>query len=133
MPLMWAHAEYLKLLRTFRDGVVFDWIPEVARRYASSSFRPRLGEVWKSNRHAVRVEAGTVLRIQASRPFRLRWTNDEWLTPRDTDSLPSFLGMEYVDLELSREQRAPIRFTFFWKKENRWEGKDYFVEVFPSA
>lgn len=131
MPLMWAHAEYLKLLRTFRDGVVFDWIPDVARRYVNRSFRPRLGEVWKPNRHAVRVEAGTVLRIQGSQPFRLRWTNDEWLTPCDSDSLPTALGVEYVDLEISREQRAPLRFTFFWKEENRWEGKDYFVEVFP--
>lgn len=27
MPLMWAHAEYLKLLRSIADGLVFDRIP----------------------------------------------------------------------------------------------------------
>ena len=31
MPLMWAHAEYIKLLRSVSDGHVFDLIPEVAR------------------------------------------------------------------------------------------------------
>ena len=33
MPLMWAHAEYIKLLRSVSDGHVFDLIPEVASRY----------------------------------------------------------------------------------------------------
>ena len=33
MPLMWAHAEYVKLLRSVSDGRVFDLIPEVANRY----------------------------------------------------------------------------------------------------
>ena len=35
MPLMWAHAEYIKLLRSVADGQVFDLIPEVAERYLS--------------------------------------------------------------------------------------------------
>ena len=30
MPLMWAHAEYIKLLRSKQDGKIFDSIPEVA-------------------------------------------------------------------------------------------------------
>ena len=33
MPLMWSHAEYIKLLRSVRDNRVFDFIPEVAERY----------------------------------------------------------------------------------------------------
>jgi hypothetical protein len=41
MPLMWAHAEYLKLLRSTADGVVFDLIPEVAERYDESKFANR--------------------------------------------------------------------------------------------
>ena len=37
MPLMWAHAEYIKLLRSVSDGRVFDLIPEVAHRYLGRS------------------------------------------------------------------------------------------------
>jgi glucoamylase len=33
MPLMWAHADYIKLLRSVREGKVFDLIAEVAKRY----------------------------------------------------------------------------------------------------
>jgi glucoamylase len=33
MPLLWAHAEYIKLLRSTCDHQVFDFIPAVAERY----------------------------------------------------------------------------------------------------
>ena len=32
-PLLWAHSEYIRLLRSRHDGKVFDVIPEVAARY----------------------------------------------------------------------------------------------------
>ncbi len=40
-PLMWAHAEYIKLLRSVADGKVFDLVPEVAARYLPRSRRPQ--------------------------------------------------------------------------------------------
>lgn len=33
MPLAWAHAEYVRLLRSIRDGRVFDLPPQVYQRY----------------------------------------------------------------------------------------------------
>ena len=33
-PLVWAHAEYLKLLRSVVDGAVYDRISVVEERYA---------------------------------------------------------------------------------------------------
>ena len=33
MPLVWAHAEYLKLCRSLRDGEVFDRPPQTVQRY----------------------------------------------------------------------------------------------------
>jgi glucoamylase len=36
MPLAWAHAEYIKLVRSATDGRAFDFIPEVAARYLIS-------------------------------------------------------------------------------------------------
>jgi glucoamylase len=37
MPLVWAHAEYLKLARSIRDGKVFDLPPAAAQRYLSGT------------------------------------------------------------------------------------------------
>jgi hypothetical protein len=42
------------------------------------------------------------------------------------------VGVEFVDLDAS-EQQAPIRFTFFWLDDNRWEGKDYAVYLQARA
>ncbi|HEY2107463.1 MAG TPA: glycoside hydrolase family 15 protein [Candidatus Binataceae bacterium] len=39
MPLMWAHAEYIKLLRSTHDGKVFDLIPEVASHFGKGKRR----------------------------------------------------------------------------------------------
>ncbi|PWU13483.1 MAG: glucoamylase, partial [Verrucomicrobia bacterium] len=36
MPLCWAHAEYLTLVRSRKDGVGFDLIPPVQQRYAAN-------------------------------------------------------------------------------------------------
>ena len=41
------------------------------------------------------------------------------------------LGIGYVDIEIGRDERSPVRFTFFWKEAGTWEGRDYMVEVSP--
>jgi glucoamylase len=127
-PLMWAHAEYIKLLRSASEGRVFDLIPAVAQRYRHRRNCMAL-EVWKPNRRARAVEAGRTLRIQAPLPFRLRWTADQWQTANDTQSTSTAVGVYFVDINATEYQRAPIRFTFFWMSEDRWEGRDYVVAV----
>lgn len=129
MPLMWAHAEYIKLLRSVSDGHVFDLIPEVASRYLGDRKACQSFEVWKPNRHARVVKRGYTLRVQVPAPFRLHWTTDEWRTARDTASGTTALGIEFIDIPISAAQQAPIRFTFFWPESNSWEGRDYMVEV----
>lgn len=50
----------------------------------------------------------------------------------DARSRSTGVGIEFVDLPLP-EQKTPIRFTFLWVDENRWEGKDYKVELQARA
>ncbi len=128
MPLMWAHAEYIKLLRSAADGQVFDCIPIVAARYLGKRGRKDL-EVWKPTRRVRSMTAGDVLRIQAEAPFRLRWTCDEWQTVQDTVSISPGLGAHLVDIRVPGQQKMPVRFTVFWTDSQRWEGRDYNVEV----
>ncbi len=128
MPLMWAHAEYIKLLRSLADGQAFDSIANVAERYLGGRGRRDL-EVWKPNRRVKRVRPGQVLRVQAPEPFRLHWTVDEWRTTRDTDARDSGLGIFFADIPVDRSQTAPVRFTFLWTERGSWEGRDYAAEV----
>ncbi|HLI78477.1 MAG TPA: glycoside hydrolase family 15 protein, partial [Candidatus Binataceae bacterium] len=130
MPLMWAHAEYIKLLRSAADGKVFDFIPAVAARYLEGK-KPRRIELWKSNRQPKSVRAGSMLRIQQKDPFVLHWTRDEWHTAIDTASTMTPLGFTYVDIDVAPDGPGPIRFTFRWRDPDHWEGRDYVIAIDP--
>jgi glucoamylase len=73
--------------------------------------------------------AGDVLRIQTQAAFLLHWTSTEWETSQDRVSVDTGLGTHFVDIPVSSQQKAPVRFTFFWTEAQRWEGRDYEVEV----
>jgi len=129
MPLMWAHAEYIKLLRSVRDGKVSDLIPEVAKRYLGNGTNRCKFEIWKPMRQVRNVERGFILRIQVLARFHLHWSADEWKTVKDTASSNTVLGVEYVDIPVAAEQQGNIRFTFFWTATDSWEGRDYLVAI----
>jgi glucoamylase len=134
MPLVWAHAEYIKLLRSTLDGVVFDRIPAVAGRYqrADPPARTRY-EMWKFNRRCRTIQPGCTLRILAGAAFRLRWTADEWQNVIDSASTPTAVGVDFVDIPVPANQTAPFRFTFFWTGPGRWEGSDFSVAIERAA
>lgn len=133
MPLLWAHAEYVKLLRSVRDGRAFDLVPAVAERYIGARRECALLEIWKPNRQPRAVRPGWTLRIQAPGAFHLVWTADGWTTVRDTRSTGTRLGIEFVDVAIDAGQRAPIEFTFRWGEGERWEGRNYAVRIAPAS
>lgn len=131
-PLMWAHAEYVKLLRSAGDGQVFDRVPAVFERY-QSAHRPPPIEVWSFSRRVRSISSGSILRVQARSAFRLRWTVGEWAAAVDSVSTGTVVNIDFVDIPITSEQTAPIRFTFFWPASERWEGRDFEITVEGSA
>ncbi|MDK1031072.1 MAG: glucan 1,4-alpha-glucosidase [Planctomycetia bacterium] len=111
MPLMWAHSEYIELLRSVMDGRVFDTIPIVAERYLAGRGRKDL-EIWKPMRRVRQASPGQMLRIQAPKDFEIRWTTDDWQTSHDSKASDIGMGMYYVDIPIADSQTAPLRFTF---------------------
>ena len=132
VPLLWAHAEYVKLRRSAADRKSCDLIEAVYDRYVRGQGQRDPMEVWKLNRQVPSIEIGTRLRIQADSPFLLHWTTDEWLHSTDTRSTATGVDIEFVDLQLP-DQKTRIRFTFLWLDENRWEGNDYKIELQARA
>ncbi len=132
MPLLWAHAEYVKLARAVSTGLVPDRLEIVAERYQRPHARSRL-EIWKPHRQCMRAQAGGKVRVQLRAGFTLHWTLDEWHTVRDTSSTHVALGLDYVDVELPAAQRAPLRFTWRWASDQSWNGHDYVIEISPAA
>ena len=129
MPLLWAHSEHVKLHRSAADGKVFELVEPVYERYVRGNGERRSIEVWKLNHQVQAVSPGMLLRIQADCRFLLHWTSDDWQHSVDTRSQGTAIGIEFVDVPVHENQKDRIRFTFLWIQENRWEGKDYTVNV----
>ncbi len=83
MPLVWTHAEYLKLLRSAVDGKVFDRIDPVYERYCLPEGRKKCRrgvEIYSRRRPIEQMDAGSTLRILDGRRFEAVWTDDGWKT-----------------------------------------------------
>ena len=134
-PLVWAHAEYLKLLRSIADGVVFDRISVVADRYAVApdqrSFKSRM-EIFRISRPITAMMQGGTLRIADTERFQVVWSADDWKTVNHTDAHEVGHSGFYLDIVAGPDATESIRFTLFWPKENRWLGRDWEVTIHPE-
>ncbi|HEV7225036.1 MAG TPA: glucan 1,4-alpha-glucosidase [Pirellulales bacterium] len=129
MPLVWAHAEHIKLLRSLRDGRVFDLPPQTVERYLVQKQTSSLTS-WRFNHKIRTMDRGKTLRVETLAPAALRWTSDAWRTARDAPTADTGLDVWYVDLPTKDlPLGATIEFTFFWPQANHWEGANFSVSV----
>jgi glucoamylase len=128
-PLVWAHSEYVKLRRSVRDGKVFDMPPQTVQRYLVEK-RQRQIFGWRVNNKTRSIPRNKTLRIVLLAPARVHWSVDNWKTAHDSDTRDTELGIHVLDLPTaSLGAGGQATFTFFWKSEQRWEGKDFVVSV----
>jgi glucoamylase len=129
MPLVWAHAEHVKLLRSIRDNAIFDMPPQTLDRYVNNKPAPA-PVVWQIASKVAAVAAGRVLRLEFMDAARIHWSTDDWKTISDRDTRATGLGTYVCDLPTERLTAENfIRFTVFWPGQNRWEGTDFEVEI----
>ena len=76
------------------------------------------------------MPCGKKLRILTMEPALVHWSFDNWQRSQDSDSNDSGCTLHYVDLPAETLAAGrQIVFTFFWKNDARWEGRDYEVIV----
>ena len=131
MPLCWSHAEYLSLVRSRRDGQIFDRIEPAFQRYVVGGRRTATHEIWTFHQRTRRVPAGRTLRLILQAVVTVLWTSDNWVTSARADAAPShFDGLHFIDLPTSNlAAGARIEWTFFWPEDNRWEGENFQAEI----
>ncbi|TWT34391.1 glycoside hydrolase family 15 protein [Blastopirellula retiformator] len=129
MPLCWAHAEYVTLVRSWCDGAVFDRIESVYQRYAVAKTASHV-EMWTLAHQPAEIPAGKPLRIICDAPFVAHWSDDAWETRADVSAVENSLGLYVVDLPVERQASgSTVVFTFHWTAEDRWEGQDFSVQI----
>jgi glucoamylase len=131
VPLVWAHAEYLKLLRSAKDGKVFDRMDPVYERYCEPAGRQRLRrglEIYSQRRPIQKISEGSTLRILDGQHFEVRWTEDDWRTMHTADS--SSLGSAGFSADIVPGAGSEVvQLTLFWPEQDRWLGHNVEVKV----
>ncbi len=129
MPLVWAHAEYVRLLRSLNERRVWDMPPQPVRRYQVEKKTVSFA-IWSFREQRTRLVAGKKLRLDLLAKARVRWTVDEWKSARETATAEAMLGLHCALLDTAGlEAGARACFTFYWADSGHWEGRNFEVEV----
>ncbi len=134
VPLVWAHAEYLKLLRSAADGKVFDRIDPVYERYCEPEGRRKLRrdlEIYSLRRPIQSMAAGSTLRILDERQFRSDLDHRR-LADHATDHVSRSLGSAGFSADIPPATGSEaVEWTLHWPEQDAWLG--YNVEVKVDA
>jgi glucoamylase len=129
MPLVWAHAEYVKLRRSLRDRRVYDTPPQPVQRYLVEKTGTPYA-FWRFDHRIPAMPTGKDLRLELPAPALVHWSADAWQTTHDAQTRDNRLGLFVADLP-ARDLPAgtQVVFTFEWLSAGNWEGLNYTVRV----
>jgi glucoamylase len=132
VPLMWAHAEYLKLLRSALDGKVFDRIDPVFERYCKTEGRSRVRqnlEIYSLRRPIQKIAAGDTLRILDENHFEVIWSHDGWQTMHTAGSRSLGSAGFCADVATALDQAGSLLWTLHWPERDHWLGYNVDIQV----
>jgi glucoamylase len=131
MPLVWAHAEYLKLAASRDLRRPFDRPAAVWERYRGE--RPLLRRViWTEQAPLVRIPEGCALTIALREAGAVRWGLDGWQDVREQDTRPNSLGLHLLEVDTPRLRVGRI-LDFTFRNGPNWAGRDFHIRVTPRA
>ena len=124
MPLVWAHAEFVKLAVSLREGRPVDRPEAVWLRYAGRRPRPTCAH-WSLRMPVATIRAGQSLRVLHEAPAVLRWGTDGWREMSETPTTAGLLGLHVADLPT--EGLRPGQVVNF--ASDAWPGREWAVTV----
>lgn len=129
MPLVWAHAEFVKLVASRKLGRPFDRPEAVWQRYGGRRPAPPQA-IWTPRAPIASLRAGQSLFLCLLRPAQVHHGSDDWQHVADIDTQDSGLAMHVVQLPTqSLKAGSRVDFTFRWTDDGTWDGVDRHVDV----
>jgi glucoamylase len=132
MPLVWAHAEFIKLAFSFATRTPCDRPAAVWRRYQGRP--PTIKRViWTLRFPISEMHVGQHVSVCLPEPALVHYGSNGWSDVADVATFDSGVGLHVVDLPSARLKAGQfIDFTLFWTTSKRWEGRNFRVQ-FVSA
>ena len=132
MPLLWSHAEFLKLLIARERGRPLELLRCVEQRYGGSRARRPVAWHWRLELPLGSLPRGLALLIEDRCPFSLHFGFDGWQRIEDRDARPRPFGIWSVTL--TSDELAHCRQVDFTRHfADSWEGTDHSVRVGDAA
>jgi glucoamylase len=129
MPLVWAHSEYIKLCRSLKSKRIFDMPSQTRERYLVNKTTSDIF-IWNFTSKYKYIPKGKTVRIQCLSAATVRWTQDNWATCNDIDTLDSGVGIHFADLATAHlDFEKSISFTFYWHEAEIWENINYTLSI----
>jgi glucoamylase len=126
MPLLWSHAEFLKLLIARESGQPVELLRSVQMRYANGSVPAASAWHWRHEVPIGRLEAGRALRIQDREPFTLHFGVNGWNELQDRAAVEGPFGLWTVELSAAElDPHGELNFTR--RYGDSWEGANHRV------
>jgi glucoamylase len=128
MPLLWSHAEFLKLLIARERGTPVELLQSVAERYGNGAVRDAPAWHWRREVPIGRLEAGRALRIEDREPFQLHFGFNGWQELQDREAVQAPFGLWVVELSVAElASHDELNFTRHYRWS--WEGTDHRVQL----
>jgi glucoamylase len=127
MPLLWTHAEFLKLLVARDTGKPVELLQVVEERYGA---KPPAAKTWHWRAEAAfaRLARGRGLVVEHRAPFVLHYGFNGWQLLDDRIARLGPFGIWSVTLTPAElEPNTEVNFTR--RFEGRWEGTDYRITL----
>jgi glucoamylase len=129
MPLVWAHAEFVKLALSSGLGRPFDRPQAVWERYRGR--RPEPTHVmWTPRFPMAELGVGERLCVCLPAPASVRFGTDGWQRVAEVTAADTALGLFVAELPTAALARGQsMQFTFYWTASSSWEGRDYEIRI----
>lgn len=128
MPLLWTHAEFLKLLVARDRGQPIEQLRSVTSRYAAVKVAQAAAWHWRDDVPVLQLEAGRDLLIEDRLPFTLHLGFDGWHSVRDEVAALQPFGLWGVRLSHT-ELAGYMDLDFTRHYASGWEGTNHRVEL----
>lgn len=133
MPLVWAHAEYVKLMISRQLGHPFDRPHATWQRYRG--MRPTAhSAIWLPQAVTREITVDQTLLVALFEPSTIHWGIDGWRSIQDTPTQDTGLGLHIAELETTTLRVGQrIDLAFQGVRTGEWEGRDHAVAVINHA
>lgn len=129
MPLVWAHAEFIKLIASRALGRPFDRPDAVWQRYGGRRPHPT-DAIWSASAPIARLQVGQALWLCLPHCAKIHFSTNNWHDVADIGTVDSGLTVHVAQLPTAGLRVGDrIDFTFYRPDSDTWSNRNYSIAV----